>query len=341
MPKRVTRAGMHAPKEWDTAELNRLLASARSMPGDVGDIPARLWFPALLLTTLDTIASPRELLAAPQAAYNHTHGTLALGLLIYELHPPALEAIDTIRRHDHAELFPWPWDNPAGPHFMLYRRMKELLYRAGLPYNRTALFERLRVTARRRPDVLGEIGLSQPAALREGKPRLPRARDKRRWTEPIPHPGIPSPAVTVSAETVRAPEPDLVRLSPAHHERLLSTFLEETYIPLRMADCVEASIAGHRMAVDKFSWFLGSEATFAHFTDDHLERFLPWLKATGSRENVTLQQIHCLSVGALAVRLEKESRRRTAARRQEAENLQAGAQGVDIGRTWPHPPRGG
>jgi hypothetical protein len=91
------------PQVWTIDELNRLLASARNMPGDVAGVPARKWWPAFLLTLLDTAARNRDLLSAAKTAYDQ--GRLSLGLLIYDLHPLTMEAIDAIRWHEHERLF--------------------------------------------------------------------------------------------------------------------------------------------------------------------------------------------------------------------------------------------
>ncbi|MBX3438009.1 MAG: site-specific integrase [Planctomycetaceae bacterium] len=292
MPARFRRAGKQLPTEWGADELNRMFASARTMEGDVAGIPARLWWPALLAVILDTGAAPPDVLAAGKADYDRTRGTLTLGLLVYRLHPLTIEALDLIVRHDHDRLLPWPWDNGRSPFYILLRRMKHLLFRVDLPYNRTNMFERLRVTARRNSDVMAELDLSAEVRFRKGKPRLPRARDRRRWnnnglkrTEAERSPA--GNGVQGADPSPKTAPPALYRLQAARPTDTLAEFLEHRYIPVKLAGASASSLYQHRRTVAKFGWYLGCEPTFAQLTDDHVEGFLAWLKAAGTRRNVT------------------------------------------------------
>lgn len=276
---RVPAVALPARKEclpWSAGELEALFGSARTMPGIVDGVPARRWWPALLLTLLDTGLLPSALLAVPKIDYDRRTGTLCTGLLAYQLHPLAVEAVDAIRFHDHARLFPWPWDNGRPPFHMLHRRYKELLFRANLPHVATNMFQRLQVTARKSPEILGQVNLYLPFTPRAGKPYLPRARDRRRWEAPAAveeGPRRSTPLPKGSALPV-------VRLH-CDGMRSLKRFFEDSYRPLRLADANPASAENHLTVIERFSWFLACDATVANLTDDTVERFLAWLKRSG------------------------------------------------------------
>ena len=168
---------------WTLGELNQLLGSARTMPGLIDGIPAKLWWPALLLVVLDTDCTVADALTAGRDAYNRRDGTLAVGPFVYRLHHLTVEAIEVIRLHEHERLLPWPWDKGKQPYHILYRRFRQLLYRTRLTHVSHNLFNRLSVTAKAIPDVLDHVNLLLPFNPREGRPRLPRARGKRNWAK--------------------------------------------------------------------------------------------------------------------------------------------------------------
>ena len=145
---------------WPPGELSRILASARSMSDMVGGVQAAYWWPAFILTALDTGTSVSDVLAANLTAYSRRDGTLAVGPYVVRLHPLTIDALEALPPHDHDRLFPWPFDNGRPPFHMLYRNYRHVLYRAGLPYTSTAnLFERLRVTGEGVPDILNYVDL--------------------------------------------------------------------------------------------------------------------------------------------------------------------------------------
>lgn len=96
------------PPEISTDELNRILSMARIADGDVGPVPARHWWPALLLTLLDTALPVRELLAVGRQSYDA--GNLSVGLFVYSLHPEAAAAVNRIvdQQTESSPLFAWP-----------------------------------------------------------------------------------------------------------------------------------------------------------------------------------------------------------------------------------------
>ncbi len=268
---------------WLPCELNQLLGSARTMPGDVAGIPSRQWWPALLLTLLDTGSSASELLDTPKSAYSARRGELAIGLFKYRLHPLAIEAIAAILHHPYENLIPW-----KSAKSILYRRMKHLLFRAGLPHVADNLFERLRVTSRDSINVLSRVNLSLPFKPRAGKPHFSRANDLRRLENKTSNEKVKFAKGAKRQKTVADTQPDqLIRITIDTPRNLLR-FTNESYIPQRLADAKE-DVANHlRRIVNRFSLFLACDATFDHLEEDIVERFFAWLKQLGSLENITI-----------------------------------------------------
>lgn len=300
------RPARMSPTPWPIGELDELLGSARTLPGDVAGIPSRRWWPALLMTLLDTALSVTELLAAPRTAYDPRTGVLSVGLLRYRLHVLAVEALNAILPHPHERLLPWPLDNGRSPFYILLRRMKHLLFRANLPHVTTNLFERLRVTARASSSILDKIHLDRPFTPRLGKPYLPRALHRRRWERSQSEAACPrrEPRTQINSnrpkgEKLSAPRrlllqgskvdqsSDLIRITIDTPCNLLR-FLNESYAPQRLADSSPDTVNMYRRTVLLFSWFLACDATFENLNEDAVDRFLAWLKQSGGWANATI-----------------------------------------------------
>ena len=152
LPRDTVNAGMLKPQGkgnrspvWTVDELNRLLAVARQIEGDIGGIPARLWWSALLLTILDAAIPYRELLPTPRTAFHPGTADLSIGLLTYTLTPRAAAAIANICDPAESRLFPWPWDNSRKFH-TLARRFEQIVKDAELPRG-VRLFDALRIAS--------------------------------------------------------------------------------------------------------------------------------------------------------------------------------------------------
>ena len=247
---------------WPIAQLNSVLASARTMPRMVAEVPARLWWPALVLTILDTGEGQVPLLDVPREGYDHLTGTLSVGGLVYRLHPLAVEALDAIRRHDGGRLFAWPLENGSTIKHMLGRSYRTLLYRADLPHVATNLFRRLQVTADFVPNLLNRVNGLLPFTPRQGKPSLARARDRRRWGKTRRKPGGRRRQHIFTLKT--------------NSERSLLKFFEDVYRPRRLVGCSPVSIAGHRDIIRRLGNFTGHEMTLDELSDDLINDWMTW-----------------------------------------------------------------
>ena len=248
---------------WNVEQLNRLFAVARGTEGNVGTIPARFWWPALLLAILDTALPYRDLLNAHRSAYDPQSGNLSVGLLTYTLTPQAAAGINAICDDDGRDrLFPWPWDN--GKHFYtLARRFEQMVKDAELPRARR-LFDALQIAARQRPDIVEALDLSHQFIPKIRRTHRPQRRKG----------------------THCAPVAELVAITLPNN---LFEFFDRTYAPQRLTESSHDTVMGYRRALVEFSWFLACDPTFHNLDEDTVERFLVWMKQTG-RSNATINK---------------------------------------------------
>jgi hypothetical protein len=143
--------------------------------------------------------------------------------------------------------------------------MKELLWAVDLPYHRHALFERLRDTARRRPDVLSHVDLYAPITLRPGTLRHPRTRDGERWKSGNLRPDIGDP------------RPDVYLVETAPSQKTAVWFFEEWYRPRRLRKDNTSALQKHYFAIEHASYMKGCMLTLDQFGDDLIEEFIIWL----------------------------------------------------------------
>ena len=249
----MSHSKISAKAPWSIRDLNLLLASARTMPGQVSDIPGRLWWPALTLLLLDSGQGVSDVVLAPRSGYSVHTGTLALGCYVFRLHPLSIEALEAIRRHEGPRLLPWPWDHGRSPFHILYRRYRHLLYRAGLPHVTEHLFDRLRLTAMRVPDVLDHVNPRLPFRPNEVKPHLARASDRQRWDR------TPAPKNPTGRNGHNRLE-DIVTIT-SESERTLKRFFEDIYRPLRLVAASPATASGYCIVIHKLGHFRGCDVT--------------------------------------------------------------------------------
>lgn len=271
--KRTPQGSGKRTPVWNVDELNRLFAVARQTEGDVGTIPARLWWPALLLAIIDTAIPYRELLATRRTDYHPQSGNLSVGLLTYTLSPRTADAVNAIcddggRRSPSSaptmadRLFPWPWDN-GKDFYTLARHFEQIVKDAELP-RATRLFDALRIAARQQRDIVESLDLSHPFVPKIRRPRRPKRQKGSHCV----------------------PETSLLGISLSNN---LFEFFDRTYAPQRLTESSHDTVMGYRRALVEFSWFLASDPTFHNLDEDTVERFLVWMKRTG-RSNATINK---------------------------------------------------
>jgi len=141
VPKRL-------PVAWTTEEVSRLLTAAAQEPGLVGVIPARLFWPALMLLVYDSglrIGAIRQLHALDLDAGGFVSARAEtqkqLTEQAFSLHADTLAALAMLPA-EREMLLPIPWTDKAP----INRRLRRILGRAGLPSTSRDLFHKLRRT---------------------------------------------------------------------------------------------------------------------------------------------------------------------------------------------------
>lgn len=291
MPRcpRTRVAQVEAVGPWPLSKVERIFASARAESGTVADLPADKWWVALLSVLIDTALPLADVLAVPKVDYDRRTGTLCSGLLSYQLHPRAVEALDAIRFHKQEKLIPWPYDPSRAPFPTLLARYRELLWRAGLPYGRRNLFQRLQLTARRRPTLLDDLRFDAVLASRAEQFPVSAQRQSLppQQMKYLLKKGF-SRARIAAVRQARETAPVVYRIA-IHSPRTLLTFFNERYRPQRLSDAAERTVAQYRQAIDFLSWYLGCDATVDCLTDDLIEGFLAHRKQLGIA-NATLNR---------------------------------------------------
>ena len=147
-----SRADERFFRPWSYDELNRLLASGRTMPGEVCGLLAADWWHAFLLVVLNTGAAIADVLLARPGDYARRYGTLTVGMLVaaeiqkqkadqaFSLHAETLELIRQTHPERRSVLFPWRGRKRLRPQY------REILRRAGLSAGSRDLFHKLRRT---------------------------------------------------------------------------------------------------------------------------------------------------------------------------------------------------
>ncbi len=274
--------GTNSPKRkaepWAMLEVNRIVTTARKMPEFVGQIAGRHWWPALILLILDLDVSAEMAVKLPASSLDAATGRISFGHVLYQLHAKTLEALSALPP-EREFLLPWPKDSGKPPFHMLYRDYKTILYRAGLPYTHSNSFVRLQVTTRRRPDVLDRIQPILNFVCHDGKPRLIRARDRRRGelaalgqshsTRESQNSESMDPQETLQSYGLN---PNAVPCSE-NPEALLNIFWSK-YRPSKLKHATESTVAHYVRTVNHLYAFVGRELTIQDLTDELVEDFL-------------------------------------------------------------------
>lgn len=159
----ATRIGMHTthpevmpetepirvPVAWMADDIHKLMAAIKSTQGNIGDVPASVWWLAILSVCLDT---GERIGAVAKARWSWLDGQW---LLIpaearkgskrdkrYTISAETMGALRKLRKYtDSTAMFPWPYC-----HVYLWTKFDRLLKDAGLPHGRKDKFHRLRKT---------------------------------------------------------------------------------------------------------------------------------------------------------------------------------------------------
>lgn len=139
-----------APIAWLPDELSRLVEASERLKNNIGDVPRRIWWPALIRVTLDTA---ERIYAIRSAKWDWLQGEwLCVPAEVrkgktrdrrYRLSPATIRAMESLRseKSDATKVFPWPY---CDSYFWV--KYKEVVKAAGLPTTRKHQLHCLRKT---------------------------------------------------------------------------------------------------------------------------------------------------------------------------------------------------
>ncbi|HET6917808.1 MAG TPA: site-specific integrase [Acidimicrobiales bacterium] len=298
---RLSRHGQRRAA-FTAAEIERLLAAAVGMPGDVAGVPAGTWWPAFLLTALNTQLAAAALIELPADAFAPPidkpraalgAATLRAAGLVYWLHPHTAAALSALhaaggrRPGASTKLFPWP-GSARKPIEMLLYHFQALLRAAGVASQRGAAFDRLRLAiADGGSAVLDRLDVARIAAEQlairaraaDAERRLAEARAQRRQASKreAQRRRDARNQTTAAAST---PARQIVTIRALDPERTLQHVFDCSYLPLRLSRSPRTA-QQMRLAIARFQDYLGCEPTIEQLTEDRLEHFAAWGIASG------------------------------------------------------------
>ncbi len=140
------------PEAWTVDEVERIISTARQLPGEIDGVPANRWWPALFFVIYDTGSRIGAMLAvAPKSLSLSERSLILLGSTTKSGRPQycrlsdqTVAAVAAIYDPHRPRVWPWPHIRAT-----LYRRAKRLFAAAGVTYGRDngGLFHKLRRTS--------------------------------------------------------------------------------------------------------------------------------------------------------------------------------------------------
>lgn len=149
--------GKQQHEAWWPGELDAILAAAVEETGLIGGVAAALWWPAFLLTDVNTGVRVSALMAARTAELDTGRGQIVVrwdtqkqrqdqGFDLWPVTAQALRSLDAHGRGLAGVFDDWPYDRGGAQWTALGKCYKRILRRAGLPWTRRDLFHKLRRT---------------------------------------------------------------------------------------------------------------------------------------------------------------------------------------------------
>ncbi len=259
--------------------LNRIFASARTMPGLIGGVPAGKWFSAFLLTVLDTRAEGNPLLSLGPEGCDLKAGTLRVGPFVHPLRPRTVQAIKALGNGKRKRLFPLDFDRS-----MLSYRSKQIVYRAGLGPRQPGLFSWLRSSIAEHPDAADKLDLESAFVPRERPPATGQGRrPTRMYRRPPAEAAFPvgfGPSHAKGKKPAKGPEVFRIAASPDRGRRTLRRFFEEEYIPRKLDGRSPNTATSYRTTINQLEAFACCEVLL-DVSDESIEKFLAFLRKRG------------------------------------------------------------
>lgn len=146
------RVPRRLPVAWSVEEFEAMLRASREMPGKIVGVPARKWWPALLLVLYDTGLRRSAALGIRFDEFDFTRKTLRVPAermknsveQIFFLHDQTIEAIVETLPPSRELLFPWPYKGDYSK--SMNRGLRSIVIMAGYTCGKRDLFHKIRRT---------------------------------------------------------------------------------------------------------------------------------------------------------------------------------------------------
>ena len=169
------------PEAWSQEEMARLLEAAGETAGEICGLPARLWWPALILVLYDTGLRIDAAVRLPSANLDLETGWLRVAGetqkqkadQVFRLHADTIETLEAMAPERRERLFNYHFKNRPNQLRPITRGYEDILERAGLPATAKDKFHKIRRTsATYLAEAIGEdeavkhLGHSHPSVTR-------------------------------------------------------------------------------------------------------------------------------------------------------------------------------
>lgn len=177
------------PTAWSIEQLQSLLTAAKAAPGMIGDVPARIYWPALIQTLWQSAERVGAILAVEKVDYTKPMILVRAEYRkggkrdkLYSFTPGLCELLDILVRSNlsSTKLFAWPKDR-----LYLWQRFGKIVAAAGLDKGRRNKFHQLRRSAATH---FAAAGGDPVALLDHSSPRITRAYLDPRYVDTGPKP---------------------------------------------------------------------------------------------------------------------------------------------------------
>ncbi|WP_436716388.1 tyrosine-type recombinase/integrase [Roseiconus lacunae] len=213
MPIRVPD---RVPDAWSDNDMKTLMESCEKTEGNIGEIPASIFWPALVSVIYDTAERISAVMQIRHSDIDSdgwltVRGEYRKGKTRdkrYKLRPETLERIASIRAVSNGKVFPWPYY----PNY-IWPKFGGVLEAAGLPNNGRTKFHKLRRTTASNFSAAG--GDAQALLDHSSRRTTMRYLDPKRLKEVMPADLLPGIGEEKPAETTDTPD---------ESERLLNDF---------------------------------------------------------------------------------------------------------------------
>lgn len=270
----VARCPRTKHRAWSLEEVERILTAARQTDGAFGGVPARLLWPAFLLTLFDTgmrvgaalQLAPADYTASTRMVFVRAASQKGRNDQYFLLHTDTAAAIAATKPERRELLFPF-----CCVRSWIGDRYKHILKQAGLPHGRYDLFHKLRRT---NASHLVSAGASKSMVQTHlGHTALSVTE---RYIDSTIAGGFQAVHVLPRPGGGQRP-PVRMKATPEDPQQSIRRFVLEDYIPTRLVGAAAGTKYHMAMLMDNLAHFAGGrELLLEELSDELVERFMAW-----------------------------------------------------------------